>query len=201
MNDFFEGMSEDEIEIRNGVRPEDVSEEDAPIIKYVHSVIKDALDRRAKTFTWSPWRKIPHPFQGGRQIAGTTRSPKTPPAFHYYFPYQAYGGSKFGRKGSSGRTDQRQGREGDRPAGVTLPTVHGESIVMRILDELELRFASSLVFFPTIKRSSESYRCQMAFLVTGPTGSGKSLPFIPALNAINKPDRKIITVEDRLSTR
>ncbi|MEK9632982.1 MAG: type II/IV secretion system protein, partial [Opitutae bacterium] len=54
MNDFFEGMSEDEIEIGDGVRPEDVSEEDAPIIKYVHSVIKDALDRRASEIQMEP---------------------------------------------------------------------------------------------------------------------------------------------------
>ena len=57
MNDFFEGMSEDEIEIGDGVRPEDVSEEDAPIIKYVHSVIKDALDRRASDIHMEPLEK------------------------------------------------------------------------------------------------------------------------------------------------
>ena len=39
------------------------------------------------------------------------------------------------------------------------------------------------------------------FLVTGPTGSGKSTTLYSALNAINKPDRKIITVEDRLSMK
>ena len=42
LNDFFEGMEGGDIEIGDGVKPEDVSEEDAPIIKYVHSVIKDA---------------------------------------------------------------------------------------------------------------------------------------------------------------
>ena len=47
LNDFFEGLDQDSIEIGDGLKAEDVSEEDAPIIKYVHSVIKDALEKRA----------------------------------------------------------------------------------------------------------------------------------------------------------
>ena len=45
--DFLDGLGQGDIEIEDNVRPEDVSEEDAPIIRFVHSVIKDALEKRA----------------------------------------------------------------------------------------------------------------------------------------------------------
>ena len=57
MQDFFGGLGEDEIEIGDGIKPEDISEEDAPIIKYVHSVIKDALDMRASDIHMEPLEK------------------------------------------------------------------------------------------------------------------------------------------------
>jgi general secretion pathway protein E/type IV pilus assembly protein PilB len=57
LNDFFEGMEGEDIEIGDGVKPEDVSEEDAPIIKYVHSVIKDAFERRASDIHMEPLEK------------------------------------------------------------------------------------------------------------------------------------------------
>ena len=57
LNDFFEGVEGEGIEIGDGVNPEDVSEEDAPIIKYVHSVIKDALERRASDIHMEPLEK------------------------------------------------------------------------------------------------------------------------------------------------
>ena len=57
LNDFFEGIEGEGIEIGDGVNPEDVSEEDAPIIKYVHSVIKDALERRASDIHMEPLEK------------------------------------------------------------------------------------------------------------------------------------------------
>ena len=45
-------MEGGDIEIGDGVKPEDVSEEDAPIIKYVHSVIKDALKKKSLRYTY-----------------------------------------------------------------------------------------------------------------------------------------------------
>ena len=57
MQDFFGGLGEDQIEIGDGIKPEDISEEDAPIIKYVHSVIKDALEMRASDIHMEPLEK------------------------------------------------------------------------------------------------------------------------------------------------
>ena len=81
----------------------------------------------------------------------------------------------------------------------TLPTVHGESIVMRILDKESLSLGlPQLGFFSDDQQLFEEVISlpDGIFLVTGPTGSGKSTTLYSALNAINKPDRKIITVED-----
>jgi type II secretory ATPase GspE/PulE/Tfp pilus assembly ATPase PilB-like protein len=55
--DFFDGLGQGDIEIEDNVRPEDVSEEDAPIIKFVHSVIKDALEKRASDIHMEPLEK------------------------------------------------------------------------------------------------------------------------------------------------
>ena len=61
-NDFLEGLGQGDIEIEDNVNPEDVSEEDAPIIKFVHSVIKDALERRASDIHMEPLEKISRPI-------------------------------------------------------------------------------------------------------------------------------------------
>jgi len=80
-----------------------------------------------------------------------------------------------------------------------LPTNHGESIVMRILDKSSLLLGlGDLGFFSDDQATMERIIAlpDGIFLVTGPTGSGKTTTLYACLNAINKPDRKIITVED-----
>src|SRR6202007_2541638 len=80
-----------------------------------------------------------------------------------------------------------------------LPTNHGESIVMRILDKEGLRLGlPELGFFTDDQQTFEklSGLPDGILLVTGPTGSGKTTTLYSCLNFINRPDRKIITVED-----
>ena len=80
-----------------------------------------------------------------------------------------------------------------------LPTNHGQSVVMRLLDpdnikigirQLGLGESDFRLFTELIKRPNG------IILVTGPTGSGKTTTLYAALNAMNRPDRKIITAED-----
>jgi general secretion pathway protein E/type IV pilus assembly protein PilB len=66
----------DNIEIGDGLKPEDVSEEDAPIIKYVQSVIKDALDSRASDIHMEPLEKK---FRIRFRIDGKLREQQDPP--------------------------------------------------------------------------------------------------------------------------
>ena len=81
----------------------------------------------------------------------------------------------------------------------TLPTLHGESVVMRILDRGNLVLDLSHMGFPEkeLQQIQELIKKPYGkFLVTGPTGSGKTTTLYAALSQINKPDKKIITIED-----
>jgi general secretion pathway protein E len=81
----------------------------------------------------------------------------------------------------------------------TVPTVHGESIVMRLLDRSSVFLPlEDLGFSAEIRGRFEALikRPHGILLVTGPTGSGKTTTLYAALDKINSPDRKIITVED-----
>ena len=80
-----------------------------------------------------------------------------------------------------------------------IPTNHGESIVMRILDKTSLVLGLPELGFLSDDQATMETILGLPdgiFLVTGPTGSGKSTTLYACLNLINKPDRKIITVED-----
>ena len=97
-----------------------------------------------------------------------------------------------------------QMRSGDGKTAIdlrvsTIPTNHGESIVMRILDKTSLTLGLPELGFLSDDQSTMERIMNLPdgiFLVTGPTGSGKSTTLYACLNMINKPDRKIITVED-----
>jgi type IV pilus assembly protein PilB len=81
----------------------------------------------------------------------------------------------------------------------TIPTNHGESMVMRVLDKSSLKLGlPELGFFSDDQETFERLirLPDGILLVTGPTGSGKTTTLYACLNYINKPDRKIITVEE-----
>ena len=81
----------------------------------------------------------------------------------------------------------------------SLPTTHGESIVMRILDQQGLQLGlPELGFWPDDRAAFERVISSPSglVLVTGPTGSGKTTTLYSCLHHLNRADRKIITVED-----
>ena len=86
----------------------------------------------------------------------------------------------------------------------SLPTVHGEKIVMRILDKSSVLLKLEDLGFleQNFSRFQEAYTKPYGMiLVTGPTGSGKSTTLYATLNILNKEDRNIITVEDPVEYR
>ncbi len=81
----------------------------------------------------------------------------------------------------------------------TLPTVHGEKIVMRVIDKQTARLRlSELGFLPAnMERYEKAYsKPYGTILVTGPTGSGKSTTLYATINILNDPTKNVITVED-----
>ena len=86
----------------------------------------------------------------------------------------------------------------------TLPTVHGEKVVMRILDKTRAQLSlPDLGFHPAVlPRFEACFRKPYGtILVTGPTGSGKSTTLYATLNVLNSPDKNVITVEDPVEYR
>jgi general secretion pathway protein E len=91
-----------------------------------------------------------------------------------------------------------QGKELDLRVS-TIPTSHGESVVMRILDRESIVLDFESLGFDAHLRKKFVKALEMPhgiILVTGPTGSGKTTTLYTALSALNTPERKIITVED-----
>ena len=80
-----------------------------------------------------------------------------------------------------------------------IPTNHGESVVMRVLDKSSLKLGLVDLGFLSDDQAAFEQLITLPdgiILVTGPTGSGKTTTLYACLNFINRPDRKIITVED-----
>src|SRR5262249_56145581 len=107
-----------------------------------------------------------------------------------------------GRRRQDGRLKiEGLGREVDLRVS-TLPTLYGESVVMRLLDRSTGDFYDlrRLGFDDRMLARMEHFvkMPHGIFLVTGPTGSGKSTTLYSALKLINLPDKKIITIEDPL---
>jgi type II secretion system protein E len=98
-----------------------------------------------------------------------------------------------------GRIQVKMGRKSIDLRVSTVPTNHGESMVMRLLDKTSLLLGLPELGFLSDDQEVFERLLQAPdgiLLVTGPTGSGKTSTLYACLNSINKPDRKIITVEE-----
>ncbi len=98
-----------------------------------------------------------------------------------------------------GRIQVKMGKKSIDLRVSTIPTNHGESVVMRILDKSSLSLGLPELGFLTDDQGVFEHLITLPdgiLLVTGPTGSGKTTTLYACLNYINRPDRKIITVED-----
>jgi general secretion pathway protein E/type IV pilus assembly protein PilB len=179
----------------------EVKEGDAPIIRYVHLLITEAVKRRASDIHLEPLEKR---FRVRYRIDGALLEVENPPKrlqppIISRLKLMANVSLAEKRIPQDGRIQIKVGpKEIDLRVSV-LPTVYGESIVMRILDKEGLRLGLPELGFFSDDQAMFERIVSMAdgiFLVTGPTGSGKSTTLYSALNFINHPDRKIITVED-----
>lgn len=178
-----------------------VSEEEAPTIRYVHKLITEAVKRRASDIHLEPLEKR---FRIRYRIDGVLIEVENPPkrlqpSIISRLKLMANISIAEKRVPQDGRIQITFNNKEIDLRVSSLPTVYGESIVMRILDKEGLRLGlPELGFFSDDQAVFERIvgMADGIFLVTGPTGSGKSTTLYSALNFLNHPDRKIITVED-----
>ena len=174
---------------------------DAPIIKLVNGLIIEAYRLRASDIHLEPLEKR---FRVRYRIDGMCHEMKAPPK-----RLQASIISRLKIMSNMSIAERRIPQDGRIQCNVgqkiidlrvsCLPTNHGESIVMRILDKDGLKLGLGQLGFLSDDQQTFERLISLPdgiLLVTGPTGSGKTTTLYSCLNYINRPDRKIITVED-----
>ncbi|MBK8001337.1 MAG: Flp pilus assembly complex ATPase component TadA [Verrucomicrobia bacterium] len=202
---MIQDITEGEVEVGAiGAGGEDNGETvdaDAPIIKLVNGIILDAFKMRASDIHLEPLAKS---FRVRFRIDGVLHEMKSPPkrlqaSIISRLKIQANMSIAEKRIPQDGRIQSQVGVKTIDLRVSCLPTNHGESIVMRILDKEGLKLGlPELGFFTDDQQTFERLIAlpDGILLVTGPTGSGKTTTLYSCLNFINRPDRKIITVED-----
>jgi len=176
-------------------------DDEAPVIRLVHLLIREAVKARASDIHIEP---MANKLRIRYRIDGVCHEVENPPkrlepAILSRVKIMAGMDIAEKRRPQDGRIAvNTMGKSLDLRVSA-LPATHGESIVMRILEkESVLISLDQLGFDPAdYKRFRRIIRRPNGvFLVTGPTGSGKTTTLYAALNELNRPDRKIITAED-----
>ena len=185
----------------DSIEADEMTDDDAPIIKLVSGLIIDAYRFGASDIHMEPMEKH---YRVRYRIDGVLREVDAPPKF-----LQANLTSRLKIMARLDITEKRIPQDGRIKMSVgpkdidlrvsSIPTTHGESIVMRILDKSSIQldvpklgfYADDMVLVNRILSMPDGI-----FLVTGPTGSGKTTSLYAFLNTINTVSRKIITVED-----
>ncbi|MBU1863527.1 MAG: Flp pilus assembly complex ATPase component TadA [Candidatus Omnitrophica bacterium] len=194
---------ESNVDVINALKAEgeEVGDEEAPVIQLVSRIIVEAFKRRASDIHVEPMKdevRIRYRIDGVlREAPG---------------PSKALQGSVISRLKIMAKLDiaekrlpqdgriklQIQNRDVDVRVS-TLPALYGESIVLRLLDREQLLLTMEAIGFSEDDEKTFTNLINVPngiILVTGPTGSGKTTTLYASLHAINKPNRKIITVED-----
>ena len=180
---------------------DDAVDADTPIIKLVNTLIVEAFRMEASDIHLEP---MADRFRVRYRIDGVCHEQPGPPR-----KLQAAVISRLKIMSEMDIAEKRIPQDGRIQANVggktidlrvnCLPTTHGESIVMRLLDKEGLKLGLGQLGFLADDQQTFENLIQLPdgiLLVTGPTGSGKTTTLYSCLNYINKPDRKIITVED-----
>jgi type IV pilus assembly protein PilB len=207
IEDIVDGDAEAEAqaELEAGTLAEE-ADRDAPVIKLVHSIIAQAVQQGASDIHVSPEEgdaKVLFRVDGVLSPAATIKRRMVPGVV-----------SRIKIMGDLDIAEKRvpqdgrfaltvEGRRVDIRV-VTLPLVHGESVVLRILDKgVTVQSLESLGMEPEALERFERAIAKPngAVLVTGPTGSGKSTTLYGALSVLNDGERSILTIEDPVEQR
>jgi type IV pilus assembly protein PilB len=191
---------DDELDNKEGATRDDV--EDAPIVRFCNKVLLDAIRRGASDIHFEPYEKI---YRVRLRMDGVLKEIAQPPV--------ALAGKLAARLKVMSRLDiaeRRVPQDGRIKMKLsknraidfrvsTCPTLFGEKIVLRILDPAQAMLGiDSLGYEPFQKDWYMKYlaKPQGMILVTGPTGSGKTVSLYTGLNILNREDTNISTAED-----
>ncbi|PCJ51804.1 MAG: hypothetical protein COA70_13625 [Planctomycetota bacterium] len=184
----------------------DGSGEESPIVRLVNKMFDDALDQRASDIHIEPFSdrmRIRLRVDGKLKIYAEHPVDVFAPLISHL---KVTGGLDIAekRRPQDGRLEHTAlGRKLDVRVSM-LPTNNGQTCVMRLLDS-----EANLISLPELGLNPEAHewfrklieRPHGIFLVTGPTGSGKTTTLYAALQTLNRPDKKILTVEDPVEYR
>lgn len=202
VGDQGSGSGEDSLVTTEGMGEGEATEGDAPIIKMVSMLLLEAYNNRASDIHLEPLEKK---FRVRFRIDGVLQEMPAPPKkLHSAIisRLKIMSGSMSiaeKRLPQDGRIQVRLGQKALDLRVSSIPTVHGESIVMRILDKTALMLGLPDLGFLSDDQAKFERLINLPdgiLLVTGPTGSGKTTTLYACLHYMNKPDRKIITVEE-----
>lgn len=207
MQELLGDMEGGDVELKDGVAVEDhvdlseISSEDSPVVKFVNLMIGQALKAGASDIHVEPFEKR---VRIRYRVDGLLEDAPAPPkklqsavTSRIKIMSNLDIAEKF--KPQDGKFQIKfEGRQIDFRVSV-LPVVHGEKVVMRILDGSKLALSLDKLGFEP--KALQDYRTSIQrpygmILVTGPTGSGKSTTLYSALRELMADDTNIVTVED-----
>ncbi len=174
---------------------------DAPVIRLVNSIISQAVAKRASDIHLNPFERN---MVVRYRIDGTLQPQPEPPA-----RYRRAMVARIKVMGKMDILEKRKAQDGRIKIKVqgkvidlrvsTLPSIYGENVVMRILDQESLQLDMNKLGFESAELAKYTDAIQQPYgmiLHTGPTGSGKTTTLYSALSTLNNPAKNLMTIED-----
>ena len=199
-----EALDNLEVRIENGSKEEDGADDvnDKPIVRFVNKILLDAINRGASDIHIEPYERV---YRVRFRTDGVLEEVASPPiALAARIAARV---KILARLDISERRVPQDGRMKIRVSKTraidfrvsTLPTLFGEKVVLRLLDPASASLGVDKLGFEAEQKAvymEAIHRPYGMVLVTGPTGSGKTVTLYTALNILNTPDRNISTAED-----
>jgi type IV pilus assembly protein PilB len=198
----LEGLDVEAVSDDKQDKPEGQDADDAPVVRFVHKMLLDAIKSGSSDLHFEPYEKSYRVrFRTDGILHEAARPPiQLAPRISARLKVMAGLDISERRKPQDGRIKMRISKTKSIDFRVnTLPTLWGEKIVMRILDSSSAQMGIDALGYEADQKElylSALKQPQGMILVTGPTGSGKTVSLYTGLNILNTPDVNISTAED-----
>ncbi|BED90350.1 type IV-A pilus assembly ATPase PilB [Pseudoalteromonas sp. MM1] len=200
--DEFKEFADLDTEGPKETTPKDDDKDDAPIIVYINKILMDAIKKGASDLHFEPYE---HKYRIRFRIDGILHEVANPPntlasKLSARIKVMSRLDIAEKRKPQDGRIKLKMTERKSIDFRVsTMPTLWGEKIVMRILDSSSAMLGIDVLGYEEDQKKlymDALGQPQGMILVTGPTGSGKTVSLYTGLNILNQPERNISTAED-----